>query len=180
MSKQNETIVLGGGCFWCTEAIFTQLKGVLSATPGYAGGTLKDPGYHEVSAGNTGHAEVIRLEFDPEIIPLTDILDVFWHTHDPTTLNAQGNDVGTQYRSVIFYSSAEQKRIAEESLANVQKSGEFASAIVTEIQPIDVFYEAETYHKDYYAKNSSEPYCQLIISPKLTKLREKYSGKLKK
>ncbi len=179
MKTKNEIAVFGGGCFWCTEAIFKMLKGVVSVTSGYAGGQMDNPSYYKVSEGNTGHAEVIRIEFDPKVIPYRDLLDVFWHTHDPTTLNRQGADSGTQYRSVVLYGNDEQKKIAEESLKDLKKSGEFKNPIVTEIKPLDKFYEAEDYHKNYYEKYSFEPYCQVVISPKLQHLREKYSSKLK-
>ena len=174
-----QTAVFGGGCFWCTEAIFKSLKGVESVLPGYAGGKMTHPTYYDVSEGGTGHAEVIKIEFDPTIIPYADLLDVFWHTHNPTSLNRQGNDVGTQYRSVILYTSEEQKKIAEESLKKLIDSKTYESSVVTEIKALDTFYEAESYHKDYYAKHSDDPYCEVIISPKLQKLREKYSDKLK-
>ena len=171
--------VFGGGCFWCTEALFKMLRGVTSVTPGYAGGTVKNPSYYDVSAGQTGHAEVIRIEFDPTVIPYKDLLDIFWNTHNPSSLNRQGADVGTQYRSIILYSTEEQKKIAEVSFNGEQKSGNHPSPIVTEIKPLTTFYEAEAYHKDYYAKNSHERYCQVVISPKVKHLREKYSSKLK-
>lgn len=179
MKTKNEIAVFGGGCFWCTEAIFKMLKGVSSVTPGYAGGTMENPSYHDVSGGDTGHAQVIRIEFDPKIIPYKDLLEVFWHTHDPTTPNRQGSDVGPQYRSIILYTSQEQKKTAQESLKELQKTGEFKNLIVTEIKLFSKFYEAEDYHKNYYEKYSFEPYCQVVISPKLKHLREKYSSKLK-
>ncbi len=171
--------VFGGGCFWCTEAIFKSLKGVISVTPGYAGGSMSNPSYYDVSSGETGHAEVINIEFNPQIIPYRDLLDVFFHTHNPTTLNAQGNDVGTQYRSIILYTNEEQKKIAEEVLGKFKQSGEFDGKIVTQIQPLDKFYTAEDYHKNYFSNHQDEPYCQLVISPKLKHLREKYATKLK-
>lgn len=173
------TIVLGGGCFWCTEAIFKSLKGVKSVVPGYAGGTLKNPSYQDLHDQDTGHAEVIQIEFDEKIIPLHDLLDVFFHTHNPCTLNRQGADVGSEYRSIILYSDDKQKKIAEDLIKELQGSGEFKSPIVTEVSPLDMFYEAEDYHKDYYAKNKGMPYCDLVISPKLAHLRELYSDKLK-
>lgn len=174
-----EIAVFGGGCFWCTEALFKSLKGVLSVVPGYAGGTVKNPSYHEVCSGNTGHAEVIKIEFDPDIIPYSVLIDVFWNTHNPTSLNKQGNDVGTQYRSIILYTNEEQKAAAEKSLKELINSKQYESPVVTDIKPSTEFYEAENYHKDYYAKNSDEPYCQYVISPKLIHLREKYASKLK-
>lgn len=177
--NKTETAVFGGGCFWCTEAIFKSLKGILSVTPGYAGGHTHVPVYYEVAAGETGHAEVIRIEFDPQIISYEDLLDVFWNTHNPTTHNQQGSDYGTQYRSVIFYLSEDQKYIAEQSMKKLRSMHVYENAIVTEIIPLNRFYEAESYHKDYYTKHKDEPYCQLVISPKLQHLREKYLNKLK-
>lgn len=179
MKTKTEIAVFGEGCFWCTEAIFKMLKGVVSVTPGYAGGTMDNPSYYEVSDGTTGHAEVIRIEFDPKIIPYRDLLEVFFHTHDPTTLNRQGADVGAQYRSVILYLDDQQKKIADQSLEDLKKSAEFKKPVVTEIKPLAKFYEAEDYHKNYYEKYQFEPYCQVVISPKLQHLREKYSSKLK-
>ena len=177
--KDFETAVFGGGCFWCTEAIFKSLRGVFEVTPGYAGGTTKNPTYYDLHEAETGHAEVIKIKFDPKVIPYSVLLDIFWHTHNPTTPNMQGNDRGTEYRSIILYTSPEQKKQAEEALAKLQKSGEFSSPIVTEIQPLIIFYEAESYHKDYYNKNQNAPYCELVINPKLQHLRELYSDKLK-
>ncbi len=177
--KELETVVFGGGCFWCTEAIFKSLKGVEKVTPGYAGGVMNNPGYYEVSSGETGHAEVIKIEFDPEVIPFKDLLDIFFHTHNPTSLNRQGNDVGTQYRSIILYTTEKQKKITEENIKKLKESKEYENPIVTESTPLGQFYEAEEYHRDYFYKNKDEPYCQLIISPKLQKLKEKYSEKLK-
>ncbi len=178
-SNKIETAVFGGGCFWCTEAIFKELKGVKTVIPGYAGGKMTHPSYYDVSSGDSGHAEVIKIEFDPSVIPYRDLLDVFFHTHNPNSLNKQGNDVGTQYRSIILYTSEEQKKTAEEMTQTLQKSTEFNGSIVTEIQALDQFYDAESFHKDYYDNHKDEPYCQIIISPKLTKLREKYANKIK-
>jgi len=177
--NKNEVAVFGGGCFWCTEAIFQQLKGVESVSPGYAGGHKVNPTYNEVSTGMTGHAEVTRIEFDPSTIPYEVILEVFMHLHDPTTLNRQGYDVGSQYRSIILYTNEQQKKAAEKELLALNASKEFQRPIVTEIKPLEKFYEAEDYHKNYYANNADKPYCQLIISPKLTHLRQKFSTKLK-
>lgn len=179
MSETQEIAVFGGGCFWCTEAIFKELKGVTSVTSGYAGGNVENPTYEQVSEGTTGHAEVIKIEFDPSVIPYRDLLDVFWHTHNPMTLNQQGADRGKQYRSIVLYTSSDQKQIAESMKKELTNSGEFEKPIVTEIAPLTTFFEAEGYHKDYYEKNSNAPYCELIISPKLTHLRQKYSSKLK-
>ena len=159
-----------GGCFWCTEALFRRLKGVISVTPGYAGGTVESPSYEQVCSGTTGHAEATQIEFDPAIIPFEKLLDIFWHTHNPTTLNQQGNDVGTQYRSVIFYHSPEQKEIAEKS----KEPG-----FVTEIVPFANFYEAESYHKNYYDKNKDSSYCSFVIDPKIQKLLKDYNKEIK-
>ncbi len=176
---KTEIAVFGGGCFWCTEAIFSMLNGVISVVPGYAGGEKENPDYDNVSMGNTGHAEVIKIDFDPEVIPYRDLLDVFFHTHNPTTMNRQGGDTGTQYRSIILYTVEEQRVVAAELIKELGVSGEFKDPIVTEIKLLDKFYEAEDYHKNYFARNIDAPYCQVVISPKLTKLREKYKAKLK-
>ncbi len=172
-----ETIVFGGGCFWCTEAVFQSLKGVESVLPGYSGGHVENPTYEQVSNGDSGHAEVTKIDFDPSVIKLETLLDVFFATHDPTTLNRQGNDVGEQYRSVIFYSTPEQKEIAEKYIQDAQK--DFSSPIVTQVEPLDKFYEAEDYHKNYFARNSGKAYCQVVINPKLDKLRKKFANLLK-
>ncbi len=179
MKTKNEIAVLGGGCFWCTEAVFSMLRGVIFVTPGYAGGSLPNPSYEDVCSGNTGHVEVARVEFDPSIIPYKDLLDIFFHIHDPTTLNQQGADVGTQYRSAIFYASQEQEKIAKILIQELDNSGEFRSKIVTDVTKLDKFYEAENYHKQYFEKNSYLPYCQVVISPKIAHLKEKYAKKLK-
>jgi len=173
-----ETAIFGGGCFWCTEAVFSELRGVIKVMPGYAGGETKNPTYQEVAGGATNHAEVTKIEFDSSQISFTDLLTVFFATHDPTTLNRQGNDIGTQYRSVIFYTNEKQKNDAEEFIQNIANS--FDKPIVTAIQPLDIFYEAEKYHQQYYEKNKETPYCQAIIDPKLKKLKEHYKGLLKK
>jgi peptide-methionine (S)-S-oxide reductase len=177
----HESAVLGGGCFWCTESIFKELKGVVSVVPGYAGGEKPAPTYEEVCAGDTGHAEVIRVEFDPAEISYRDILKVFFATHDPTTLNRQGNDVGTQYRSVILYADHKQKSDAEAVIAELKAAGGYGGReVVTELKPLETFWEAESYHRDYYAKNRGEnPYCQLVIDPKLKKFRETFRSLLK-
>ena len=176
---KSETAVFGGGCFWCTEAVFQRLKGVVKVTSGYAGGAMDNPGYHDVSEGSTGHAEVVKIEFDSEVISYPDLLEVFWNVHNPTTLNQQGADVGTQYRSIILYTSDKQKKKAEESLRKLEESKQYDGKIVTEIKPLNKFFYAEDYHKDYYNKNKEEPYCQLVINPKLEKLKLKFSAKLK-
>ncbi|HEY4496903.1 MAG TPA: peptide-methionine (S)-S-oxide reductase MsrA [Candidatus Paceibacterota bacterium] len=172
-----EIAVFGGGCFWCTEAIFSELTGVISVVSGYAGGTKKNPSYEDVSGGTTGHAEVIKIEFSSKEINYEDLLTVFFATHDPTTLNRQGADVGTQYRSIILYTTAEQKDKAERFINELDKDG--GDKIVTEVKPLEDFYEAEEYHKDYYARNIDKPYCQVVISPKLNKLRSKFKELLK-
>ena len=171
-----ETAIFGGGCFWCTEAVFQNLRGVVSVMSGYAGGNTENPTYEQVSMGNTGHAEVIKVEFDPEQIGFADLLEVFFALHDPTTLNRQGDDVGTQYRSAIFFTTPEQEREAKEYIESLKKSG---VAAVTEVVPLGKLYEAEDYHQNYYKLNSAKPYCQVVISPKLAKLREKF-GRLVK
>lgn len=177
----NGSAVFGGGCFWCTESIFKELRGVVSVMPGYAGGEKPEPTYEQVCGGGTGHAEVIRVEFDPSMISFTDLLQVFFATHDPTTLNRQGNDVGTQYRSVVLYADAKQKADAEAVIAELKSMGAFGgNDIVTQVAPLEKFWEAEGYHRDYYAKNRDEnPYCQLVIDPKLKKFKEKFRSLLK-
>jgi peptide-methionine (S)-S-oxide reductase len=176
---KKETIVLGGGCFWCTEAVFKNLKGVSSVLPGYAGGQKENPTYDEVCGGSTGHAEVIQIEYDPDQIKFRDLLTVFFATHDPTTLNRQGNDVGTQYRSVIFYTTEEQKRQSEDFIKELNDSNQEGKPVVTEINPLDKFYVAEDYHQNYYEKNKQAGYCQIIINPKLEKIQMKYTELLK-
>lgn len=179
MNKNTETATLAGGCFWCTEAIFKRLKGVTSVLPGYAGGTVKNPTYDEVCKGTTGHAEAIQIEFDPGQISFEKILDIFWHTHNPTTLNQQDNDVGTQYRSAIFYHDEKQKETTENSKTALEKEGVYENKIVTEIAPFTNFYAAEDYHKNYFDRNADVPYCNFVISPKIHKLLEKYSQNVK-
>lgn len=174
-----ETATLGAGCFWCVEAVFQELKGVTKVESGYSGGHLEDPSYRAICTGTTGHAEVCQIHFDPKLISYSEILEVFWTTHDPTTLNRQGADVGTQYRSVIFYHSPEQKEIAEKSKSTVATEI-WDNPIVTEISPVQKFYKAEDYHQDYFNGNGDQPYCQIVIAPKLKKFREKFANKLKK
>ena len=173
-----ETIVLGGGCFWCLEAAYQLINGVEKVVSGYAGGSASDAHYHTVSDGHTGHAEVVQLTFDPAIISLQDIFDIYWVIHDPTTLNRQGSDVGMQYRSVIFYANDEQKQIASDSIKNAGQL--WNDPIVTELAQLDTFYPAEDYHQNYFENNPDQAYCQVIINPKLTKLRQKFAGQLKK
>ncbi|MET4084080.1 peptide-methionine (S)-S-oxide reductase [Pedobacter sp. UYP30] len=178
-NKKTEKATFGMGCFWCTEAIFQKLKGVISVKSGYEGGTLANPTYEEVCSGATGHAEVSQITFDPAKISYTDLLEVFWKSHDPTTLNRQGADEGTQYRSVIFYNTPEQKTTAQSYLARLNKINALGKKIVTVIEPAKPFYVAENYHQDYYNKNGSAPYCRLVILPKLKKLEKVFKNKLK-
>ncbi len=192
-----QTIVFGGGCFWCTEAVFAMLKGVISVEPGYAGGTVPNPTYEQICTGTTGHAEVIKIEYDPTLIAVRDLLTVFFATHDPTTLNRQGADVGTQYRSAIFYTTPEQKEEAEKMIREINtEPGENLESphpdpllskergnteqVVTEVTPLDVFYPAEEYHKDYFARNPEKAYCQIVINPKVAKVQAKFAELLKK
>lgn len=170
----------GNGCFWCTEAIFEQLKGVKRVEAGYAGGTVKYPSYEKVCSGNTGHAEVIRLKYDPNTISYRELLDVFFYTHDPTTLNRQGGDHGTQYRSAIFYHNESQKMEAEKIISDLEKENVYDNPIVTEVVPINNYYVAENYHQDYYNNNKNQGYCRAVINPKLDKFVKKYKDKLKK
>lgn len=179
MSKRLETATLGAGCFWCVEAIFQQLKGVHRVVSGYAGGRVENPTYEQVCTGTTGHAEVVQITFDPEEISFEELLYVFWRTHDPTTLNRQGADVGTQYRSVIFYHDEGQKAVAERSKNEAEASGLWPNPIVTEIVPFRNFYPAEEYHQDYYLQNPNQPYCRAVIDPKLQKLRNEFGERLK-
>lgn len=171
---------LGSGCFWCTEAFFLKVKGIESVVSGYTGGQVKNPTYKEVCSGLTGHAEVIQLKYDPKVVSFEDILEIFWNTHDPTTLNRQGADEGTQYRSAVFYHSEEQKAVAEKYKAQLNKSGVFKDPIVTEITPASVFYPAEAYHQNYYALNPNQGYCQYVIRPKIEKFKKQFDAKLKK
>ena len=169
---KSDIATLGGGCFWCVEAVFQRIEGVLSVKPGYAGGDIKNPTYKQICTGNTGHAEVAKIEFDPEKITYSQILNVFWQSHDPTTLNRQGNDVGTQYRSVIFFHDESQREIAEKSKIDADKSGYWDNKIVTEITLLDNYYDAEDYHDNYYNNNPNQPYCLFVIKPKLDKLEK--------
>jgi len=179
MDNKTEIATLAGGCFWCTEAIFQQLKGVRSVMPGYSGGDVENPSYQQVSSGNTGHAESIQIEFDPSVLPYKKLLEIFFHLHDPTTLNQQGNDVGTQYRSAIFYHNDEQKKIAEEERREIEKAKIYSRPLVTEIVPFETFYKAEDYHQNYFNRNKNAPYCQYVIDPKLQKLLKEYRNDLK-
>ena len=179
-SNALDTATFGAGCFWCVEAIFQNVKGVMSVASGYSGGTIKNPGYKEVCTGRTGHAEVIQLTYDPKQVSYDELLEVFWQTHDPTTLNKQGADVGTQYRSVIFYHTEKQKELAESYKKKLDASGAFDKPIVTEISPFTVFYKAEDYHQNYYNQNSDQPYCSYVIRPKLDKFEKVFKDKMKK
>ncbi len=169
----NNIATFGGGCFWCVEAVFERINGVLSVTPGYAGGEIKNPTYKQICTGNTGHAEVAKIEFDINKISYDQLLNVFWQAHDPTTLNKQGNDIGTQYRSVIFYHNEEQKLSAKSSMARANKSGYWNNPIVTEITNLYNYSDAEDYHNNYYSENPNQPYCLFVIKPKLDKLEKK-------
>ena len=173
LDKATETATLGGGCFWCVEAVYQRVDGVIDVKPGYAGGHVKNPTYKEICTGNTGHAEVARAEFDPELISYDQILNVFWQAHDPTTVNRQGNDVGIQYRSVIFYHSESQKETAEKSKVEAGKSGYWTEPVVTEITELNNYSEAEDYHNNYYNDNPNQPYCMFVIKPKLDKLEKR-------
>lgn len=177
---RTEVAVLGGGCFWCLEAVFEELRGVESVESGYMGGHKAAPRYEEVCAGDTGHAEVVRIAFDPHSVSFKDILDVFFAIHDPTQLNFQGNDVGTQYRSVIFYQSPEQKTIAEEAIRRLGESGVWRDPIVTEVAPGGEFCPAEDYHRQYFSRNPNQPYCQFVVAPKVTKFRKQFLDRRKK
>jgi peptide-methionine (S)-S-oxide reductase len=174
-----EIAVFGGGCFWCTEAVFKMLKGVVSVVPGYAGGKTANPTYDQVCDGQTGHAEVIRIEYDPKQVTFRTLMTVFFATHDPTTLNRQGNDVGTQYRSIILYTTPKQKEEATAFIKEVDESTKEGNPVVTEVKPLTEFYEAENYHKDYFARNPDKAYCQLIVSPKVEKVQKQFAELLK-
>ncbi|MFQ5579877.1 MAG: peptide-methionine (S)-S-oxide reductase MsrA [Nitrospiria bacterium] len=175
-----EETTLGGGCFWCLEAAFVTLRGVEKVVSGYSGGTVPDPSYQAVCSGTTGHAEVVQVRFDPMVLAFKDLLEVFFTLHDPTTLNRQGADVGTQYRSVIFYHSPEQKNIANEMMNKINAAHIWENPIVTELTPLSVFFRAEDYHQAYYEGNAGQPYCQVVITPKLEKLRRLFLSKLKR
>ena len=175
-----ETATFGAGCYWCVEAVFQRLEGVKQVESGFMGGEVANPSYEAVCSGRTGHAEVCQLKFDPEEITFAELLEVFWKTHDPTTLNRQGADVGTQYRSAVFYHSDEQKRLAEEWKAKLDEAGVFSGPIVTEISPADTFYKAKADHQNYYNNNSNQGYCRLVITPKIDKLEKVFADKLKK
>jgi peptide-methionine (S)-S-oxide reductase len=182
MSAQpaRDLATLGGGCFWCLEAIYKDLKGVESVVSGYAGGHAEDPTYEQVCAGRTGHAEVVQIAFDPQVVTYRDLLDVFFTIHDPTTKDRQGADVGPQYRSIILYDSPEQKAVAEQAIADLEKKGLWRAPIVTEIVPLEKFYPAEDYHRDYFERNPRQRYCQIVIAPKVAKFRKEHLARLKR
>jgi peptide-methionine (S)-S-oxide reductase len=173
------TATFGNGCFWCTEAVFQLLDGVESVTSGYSGGDTINPDYKSVCTGQTGHAECLQIKYDPAKISFEDLLEVFWKTHDPTTLNRQGNDVGTQYRSIIFFQNEAEKNIAEAYMKQLDESGSFSKPIVTTLEPLTVFYPAENYHQDYYIQNGIASYCQFVVRPKVEKFKKEFSNKLK-
>ncbi|HLD11362.1 MAG TPA: peptide-methionine (S)-S-oxide reductase MsrA [Patescibacteria group bacterium] len=178
--KKTNIAVFGGGCFWCTEAIFQKLKGVISVIPGYAGGNVKNPTYDLVSQGTTGHAEVIKIDFDPDVISYTQLLDIFWAVHNPTSLNQQGNDIGSQYRSIILAADEEQLKQARDAKQELETSGKFRQSIVTEIQALELFYPAESYHHHYYDNDPAQPYCSIVITPKLQQFEEQFQDLLKR
>ena len=180
MADTHEIATLGAGCFWCVEAVFDDLKGVVSVESGYMGGKTVNPTYDDICTGQTGHAEVVRVTFDPSVIQFADILRVFFTVHDPTTLNRQGNDVGTQYRSAIFYHSDEQKEMAHEIIDEVNKASVWGTKVVTEVTPASTFYMGEAYHQEYFAHNPNQPYCLFVVAPKVKKFREKFAMRLKK
>ena len=178
-TQQREVATLGGGCFWCLEAVFQQLRGVEKVESGYAGGQTPNPSYKQVCTGATGHAEVVQVTFDPAAISFREVLEVFFGTHDPTTKDRQGMDVGTQYRSAIFYHSPEQKRVAEQLIAELNAAGIWGAPIVTQVVPAAEFYKAEDYHQDYFVDNPGQPYCQAVVGPKVAKFRKRFADKLK-
>lgn len=179
-TPREEIATLAGGCFWCLEAVYADLEGVLRVESGYAGGTVPDPSYQQVCAGTTGHAEVVQVTFDPRVLSYRDLLEVFFNIHDPTTLNRQGHDIGTQYRSAIYYHSPQQKAAAEQTIRELSEARRFANPIVTEVAPLTAFYKAEPYHQEYFAHNPFQPYCQAVVGPKVAKFRKQYRERLKK
>lgn len=180
MHTQRETATLGGGCFWCLEAVYDDLRGVESVVSGYAGGHVPNPSYEQVCNGTTGHAEVVQIVFDPSEVSFRELLDVFFTIHDPTTLNRQGADVGTQYRSAVFYHDDEQKRVAEEAIRDLEAEAVWDNPVVTQVVPLTEFYPAEDYHQEYFARNPRAGYCQVVIAPKVSKFRKQYLARLKK
>ncbi len=179
-SESNEAATLGGGCFWCLEAVYSELKGVVKAISGYSGGNVPSPSYEDVCTDETGHAEVVQITFDPKVITYREILQVFFSIHDPTTMNRQGADSGTQYRSVIFYHNEEQKKVAEEVMNEINKNKIWGKPVVTQLLPLEKFYEAEAYHQSYFKNNPGQGYCQVVIAPKVAKFRKQYFDRLKK
>jgi peptide-methionine (S)-S-oxide reductase len=175
-----EVATIGGGCFWCTEAVFSELKGVIKVESGYSGGTVVNPNYQQVCTGRTGHAEVVQITFDPKIISYKEVLEIFFTVHDPTTLNRQGADTGTQYRSIIFYHNDQQKKTAEQVIREITNAGLWDGPIVTQLEPLKAFYKAEDHHQRYFENNPAQPYCQVVIAPKVRKFREHYREKLTK
>jgi peptide-methionine (S)-S-oxide reductase len=175
-----QVATLGGGCFWCTEAVFTELKGIEKVESGYSGGTIANPSYQQVCTGSTGHAEVVQVTFDPKVISFKEILEIFFTVHDPTTLNRQGADVGTQYRSVILCHNNEQKAVAEQVIKEVESARIWDKPIVTQVKPFETFYKAEDYHQEYFKQNPRQSYCQVVIAPKVAKLREHYRSRLRR
>ncbi len=179
-TRRLETATLAGGCFWCLEAVYEEINGVEDVISGYAGGSTPNPTYEQVSSGRTGHAEVAQIKFDPDVISFNEILDIFFTIHDPTTLNRQGNDVGTQYRSAIFYHSPEQEQIARKKIADLEDAKIWDAPIVTEVVPATEFYPAEKYHEEYFRRNPNQPYCQVVIAPKVAKARQKFLTRIKR
>jgi peptide-methionine (S)-S-oxide reductase len=175
-----ETATLGGGCFWCLEAVYDEIEGVEDVVSGYAGGSIQNPTYEQVCSGRTGHAEVVQIRFDPGVISFKEILDVFFTIHDPTTLNRQGNDVGTQYRSAIFFHTPEQERVARQTIAELEAAKMWGAPIVTEVVPVPEFYPAEEYHQEYFSRNPYQPYCQVVVAPKVAKARKVFLARLKR
>ncbi len=177
--SKTETATLAGGCFWCLHAAYEEVEGVVNVISGYSGGRRENPSYEQVCTGSTGHAEVVQVEYDAGTLVFEDVLDIFFALHDPTTLNRQGADVGTQYRSAIFYHNEEQKRAAEQKISELEQAKIWDNPLVTKLESLDVFYPAEEYHQDYFARNPGNPYCQAVINPKLSKLRQKFAARLK-
>ena len=175
-----DTVTLGTGCFWCTEAIFQMVEGVISVESGYSGGKVKNPTYEQIGTGATGHAECLNIIYDTTKVTYDELLEIFWQTHDPTTLNRQGNDIGPQYRSVVFYRTAQQREVAQKYKAELEKSGAFDRPIVTSFEPMTTFYKAENYHQNYYKQNGNQPYCQYVVRPKVEKFQKVFKNKLKK
>ncbi len=179
LEKTTSVATFGNGCFWCTEAIFSRLNGVLNVQSGYSGGSTENPDYKSVCSGNTGHAECVQIVYDPEIVSYEELLEIFWNTHDPTTLNRQGEDVGTQYRSVVFYRTEREKEICQAYIDQLNSNGQYSSPIVTKLEPFIRFYPAEDYHQQYFEFNGNNPYCQLVVKSKVEKFKKKYASRLK-